>query len=331
MKKVSFSITVVVLLAIIIGLIGYDRLTTNQNAKKYQSEDKTTTVAKETTKKETTKKKNSQRIYCIGDSFTLGSEFASYPLNLEGLTNSEVIKFGGNLDTTYDLSIRVGRTKIYANNITIPADKSAVDLVFYNEKWEQVEALKNSGSNFDEVTIQGIKGSLTYDSSRNIHTFTREKSGKALTLTALTQIEATLPEFNENDIVVIFSGNYDKQNNLDIYRTITYYRAILNQIKTQKYVIVSMTSKRQNNLVRDENNILKEEHKDHFLDFRTYLLTNGLKDANITATEQDQKDLANSYIPSSLLKEDKFTGNDTFNQLLANQVYQKLKDLQYIQ
>ena len=76
------------------------------------------------------KKKNSQRIYCIGDSFTLGSEFASYPLNLESLTNSEIIKFGGNQDTTFDLSIRVGRTKIFANNITIPGDKEAVDLTF---------------------------------------------------------------------------------------------------------------------------------------------------------------------------------------------------------
>ena len=281
-------------------------------------------------KKKQQKEKNSQRIYCIGDSFTLGSEFASYPLNLESLTNSEIIKFGGNQDTTFDLSIRVGRTKIFANNITIPGDKEAVDLTFYNEKGEQVEALKNSGSNFGEVTIQGIKGTLAYDSSRNIHTFTRDKSGKAVTLTAPAQIEATLPEFNENDIVIIFSGNYDKQNNQDVYRTITYQRAILNQIKTQKYIVVSMTSKRQNNLVRDDNNILKEEHKDHFLDFRTYLLTNGLKDANITATEEDQKDLTNSYIPSSLLKEDKFAGNDTFNQLLANQVYQKLQELHYI-
>ena len=295
MKKVTFSITVVILLAMIVGLIGYDRFSTSQNAKKYQSEEKTTTTTKEeTTKTKTKKKKNSQRIYCIGDSFTLGSEFASYPLNLESLTNSEIIKFGGNQDTTFDLSIRVGRTKIFANNITIPGDKEAVDLTFYNEKGEQVEALKNSGSNFDEVTIQGIKGTLAYDSSRNIHTFTRDKSGKAVTLTAPAQIEATLPEFNENDIVIIFSGNYDKQNNL----------------------------------VRDDNNILKEEHKDHFLDFRTYLLTNGLKDANITATEQDQKDLTNSYIPSSLLKEDKFAGNDTFNQLLANQIYQKLQELQ---
>ena len=74
----------------------------------------------------------------IGDSFTVGSEFASYPLNLESLTNSEIIKFGGNQDTTFDLSIRVGRTKIFANNITIPGDKEAVDLTFYNDKGELV-------------------------------------------------------------------------------------------------------------------------------------------------------------------------------------------------
>ena len=46
MKKVTFSITVVVLLAMIVGLIGYDRFSTSQNAKKYQSEEKTTTTRK---------------------------------------------------------------------------------------------------------------------------------------------------------------------------------------------------------------------------------------------------------------------------------------------
>ena len=40
MKKVTFSITVVVLLAMIVGLIGYDRFSTSQNAKKYQLEEK---------------------------------------------------------------------------------------------------------------------------------------------------------------------------------------------------------------------------------------------------------------------------------------------------
>ena len=49
MKKVTFSITVVVLLAMIVGLIGYDRFSTSQNAKKYQSEEKTTTTTKAAT------------------------------------------------------------------------------------------------------------------------------------------------------------------------------------------------------------------------------------------------------------------------------------------
>ena len=51
MKKVTFSITVVVLLAMIVGLIGYDRFSTSQNAKKYQSEEKTTTTTKQKRKK----------------------------------------------------------------------------------------------------------------------------------------------------------------------------------------------------------------------------------------------------------------------------------------
>jgi len=55
MKKVTFSITVVVLLAMIVGLIGYDRFSTSQNAKKYQSEEKTTTTTKEETTKTKTK------------------------------------------------------------------------------------------------------------------------------------------------------------------------------------------------------------------------------------------------------------------------------------
>ena len=55
MKKVTFSITVVVLLAMIVGLIGYDRFSTSQNAKKYQLEEKTTTTTKEETTKTKTK------------------------------------------------------------------------------------------------------------------------------------------------------------------------------------------------------------------------------------------------------------------------------------
>ena len=66
MKKVTFSITVVVLLAMIVGLIGYDRFSTSQNAKKYQSEEKTTTTTKEETTKTKTKKKSLISLLLVG-------------------------------------------------------------------------------------------------------------------------------------------------------------------------------------------------------------------------------------------------------------------------
>ena len=326
MKKIFFPLTIVVLFAMILALIGYDHTINVKNTKKYKiSESK-----QETTVKNIKNKSNSQRIYCIGDSLTLGNEFASYPLSLEELSKSQVIKFGGNQDTTLDLSIRVGRTKIFTKNVTIPADKTPIDLPIYNEQGQEIDVLKNKGSNFDTVTINGIKGTLSYDCIRSVHIFTRNQSGKEIQIQQLSQIEGELPDFNENDIVIIFSGTYDKSNNLDIYRTVTYQRAIINQIKTQKYVVVSLTSRRQNSSVRDENNILKKEHGNKFLEFRSYLLSNGLQDANITPTEQDQQDLQNNFIPSSLLKDDKLNGNDAFNDLLAKQLYQKLQDLQYI-
>ena len=195
---------------------------------------------------------------------------------------------------------------------------------FSNNKWGIIDSSGNTviAPIYDEMIIVPNKEKavfiVTYDVDYTNNTYKTKAVNE--------KNEQLFSTYEQVEVI----QNYDKQNNQDVYRTITYQRAILNQIKTQKYIVVSMTSKRQNNLVRDDNNILKEEHKDHFLDFRTYLLTNGLKDANITATEQDQKDLTNSYIPSSLLKEDKFAGNDTFNQLLANQIYQKLQELHYI-
>lgn len=65
MKKVTFSITVVVLLAMIVGLIGYDRFSTSQNAKKYQLEEKTTTTTKEETTKTKTKRKKIVNVFIV--------------------------------------------------------------------------------------------------------------------------------------------------------------------------------------------------------------------------------------------------------------------------
>lgn len=324
MKKLSFTLIVILLISIIITLIGYNELTIRQDSKKYQE------LTQQESKSDDTKKSDSITINCIGDSFVVGDTKTSLANALASQTNFSVNKFGGYYDQSIDIAIRMGSVKVYTNNVTIPSTSSPVHLKLYNKDGEELDVLKNSGSNFSSVEIDGISGKLKYDQETKDHTFTRDQNGEEKNINSLTQITAQFPEYNEDDIAIIFTGTYDPQIANGIFRTITYQRAMLNKLNTKRYIVVSLTSKRKMPIVRDMNKVLAEEHGEHFLDFRTYLLEHGLKDANITPTKQDELDLENGYIPTSLLKDDKVNGNSKFNQLLAEQIIKKMIELEYI-
>lgn len=325
MKKISFPLIVALLLCIIFTLIGYDTLTTRKESQKYRER-------KQDNSSETVSSvsSNTPIIYCIGDSLTLGEKSSSYPTALSALTGFSVNKFGGAQDQSIDISIRMGKTKVYVNNITIPSETTPVQIQLLDKDKDKVDALKGTGTNFTSVEIDGITGKLKYNSEKKTHTFTRDQKGNEKKITKLTQIKADFPTFDSNSIAIIFTGSYDPSSENGVFRTITYQRSIISQLKTKKYIVVSLTSKRKFDIVDSMNTVLKEEHKEHFLDFRKYLLNNGLKDAKVTPTSQDKKDIQNKLIPSSLLKEDKLNGNSKFNQLLAEQIIQKMIDLKYI-
>lgn len=324
MKKISFPLIVTLLVCIILTLIGYNTLLTHQQSQKYQNQQ-----TKPTQTSNDTSSRSGPTIYCIGDSLTLGSH--AYPNYLFDMTNANIETFGGSKDQTIDTAIRTGRTKVYVNDITIPEQTKAVEITLYNADHEKLDnVLKNSGSNFSNVTIDGISGILKYNANKKVHTFTRDEPGDELEIHEYTQVLSDFPTFDKDAIAIIFTGTYDPYESGSIFKTITYQRAILNQLGVKKYIVVSLTSKRTFPIVKDMNAVLEEEHGEHFLNFREYLLENGLKDANVTATQEDQKDLDKGYIPRSLLQENLVDGNEKFHKLLAEQLIKKLKDLKYI-
>ncbi len=320
MKKLSFPLIVILLICIILTLVGYNTLITRNESKKYQNLQKDQPVSSKPT--------SDQTIYCIGDSLTLESH--AYPTYLSQLTNCNIETFGGQIDQTIDLAIRLGRTKVYTHDITIPAQTDPVEITLYDEDHDKLDVLKNKGSNFSNVEIKGISGILKYDDEKDIHTFTRDEAGDETSIDDYTQITTDFPSFDKNGIAVIFTGTYDPYESGSIFKTITYQRAILNQLGIKKYIVVSLTSKRTFQIVNDMNAVLEEEHGEHFLSFRDYLLENGLKDANITPTDSDQDDLDKGYIPRSLLRDNLVDGNEDFHELLAKQLIEKMQDLKYL-
>ena len=328
MKKISFPLVVILLICIIITLIGYNTLTIRKESQKYQELQQK--YQNQPLDETTHSNANTPTIYCIGDSLTIGAKSSSYPTALSSATNFSVNKFGGAQDQTQDIAIRMGKIKIYTNNITIPETVTPVNLKIYDKDNNVLNVLKGKGSNFTTVEIAGISGKLKYNATKKTHTFTRDQNGVEKVITKLTQIKSEIPTFEKNNVAIIFTGTYDPQTQNGIFKTITYQRAIINQLKTKNYIVVSLTSKRRLPIVDDMNKVLKEEHKEHFLDFRDYLLNDGIKDAKMTLTAQDKKDLQKGYIPSSFLQADMLNGNAKFNQLLAEQITKKMIDLKYI-
>lgn len=319
MKKVSFIGIVILLLCMIICLIGYNSLTIKQESEKY----KETAQSNQEPEQRVESSNNLPTIYCLGDSLS------SYPTALSSLTGLSVNKIGGSTDQTIDIAIKIGRIKIYTNDITIPASTDSVDLTLYDEDENELDVLKGELDNFSSVTIAGVEGTLSYNSDKDTHTFKRDEAGDEVSISSPTEISAEIPEFEDNKIAIIFTGTYDPNIENGIFRTITYQRAIINQLDTDKYIVVSLTDKNRFPIVRDMNSVLAEEHGEHFLDFRSYLLSDGLNDANITPTEEDTEAIDNGYIPPSFLK-DETHGNGKFNDLLAEQLLEKMIDLGYL-
>lgn len=327
MKKVSYISVIILLVCMIICLVGYNTLVVQEESQKYQELQMKS--QKELKKDESTESENSPTIYCIGDSLTVGEGTSSYPTALSSLTQFSVNRLGGKTDQTIDLSIKLGRTKIYTKDITIPSSVKEVPIILYNDKGEKLDVLQGELDNFKNVEISGVAGTLNYNSTTQQHTFARYEKGKEVKITSSQQIIADLPEFEDNSIAIIFTGTYDPNVTNGIFKTITYQRAIINQLNTKNYIVVSLTSKRKFPIVKDMNSVLEREHGEHFLNFRSYLLEHGLEDAGIAPTDQDKKDLENGYIPSSLLQDD-INGNSKFNELLAKQLVKKMIELKYI-
>lgn len=322
-KKYGYYCIVLLLVIALGGLYIFDKHSIPSLQK-----DTTKTVEK---KNETKKEVKKVTVNCIGDSLTLGNGKTSYPSALAA-KGFIVNKYGASQDQAIDGAIRMHGYLIYCENIIIPASRhESVNVTLYSNEGEVLNVLKSKGTNFSDVTIDGIQGVLKYDEARAIHTFTRSEDGEPHQINGKVEIVANdYPTIHKDDINIIWLGTYDRYHSLSIYRTVAHIQEIINANDIEKYIVVGLTSKRRFEIVDDMNKILAESFKEHYYDLRTYLLNNGLNDAEITPTLEDQGDLTNRRIPSSLLDDSQLNGNSQFNELLSQQLIQKMKELNYI-
>ena len=295
-------------------------------------------------------------ITCWGDSLTEGTGSGpNYPIltnikingvstNVNGktmpstlgeLTNLTVYNMGVYGEDSRTIACRQGGLKMYVNNITIPAIGTVRISHIICEDGKQVDPNLNGSYGakacFDECSIGGINGSLSYDWDTDSFMFTRVQSGAELVISIDTQI-ITSPSIDRiGDILILQMGNnggYD--DNYDVL--IAQYDAMIEYNQCKYYIIVGDTDYTAEYRA-DWENALKRAYGDHFINMRQYIVdfvnAGELNDMEIPVNPDDFKQLENGEVPYSLKVWDESHMNSYGYWIEGNAIYKKGCELGY--
>lgn len=265
-------------------------------------------------------------IVCWGDSLTYGSggEGVTYPLVLEEKTGLPVYNYGVRGETAKQIAIRMGLYQMTVSSFVIPKTSSPVSVnLFYQGEDPVMLRLGDVGINPCEIA--GVKGELSYREDDGKYYFTRLEAGEETPVEEGTAVITDASgKVSKDDIVILFAGSNDRPTADTVDQLIQTEKEMLAYLGAEKYIVVGLTSKGMVSDVAEVNAALEEAFGEHFLDIRSYLLENGLKDAGITPTSQDMADIAAGEIPSSL-RVDVVHGTPDFYRILGNQLYEKIE------
>ena len=273
------------------------------------------------------------KIVCWGDSLTAGagSTNIKYTSKLKELTGSltYITSLGVGGETSKSIAIRQGGIPIYSNEFIIPSDTNKVELEIKDKEGNLVELARQGTNGLNPVTINGIEGNINYNSETNKYEFTRISTGISTIVQDNTQIITSGMKDNKEDLMIIWAGTNDNPSVESIQEVIDNIDAMIDYSNNPNYIIIGLTCKKKIPDIESINNILFSKYGEHFLDIRTYILENGLADAEIVPTLQDETDISNSEIPTSL-RYDNVHFNDYGYSIVGEQVYNKLISLGYI-
>jgi len=278
-------------------------------------------------------KNEGKRVVCLGDSMTEGSggNGMTMPLSLSEAAGVEVLNYGVFGETTSCIAARSGANKQYSNDtVTVPSDKTPVKVMFKGKYgFEMLLVFGDAGIN--PCFFGGIKGRYYID-DEGTRFFEREEEGEETELLEGTPLETFISQDKrKSDILVIWTGNNEQpETDEEIALTIAQQKEIIEDYGSDKYIVLSLTSYDMLPAIDKINEAFSKEYGEHYCDVRKYFLTDALKDAGITPTNEDLEDIKKGDVPKSL-RSDEVHGTEVFYRLCGVKVYEKLKEMGYLE
>lgn len=280
---------------------------------------------------------SSMTIHCWGDSLSQNS----YEDELQTLIGEEytveVCGVGG--ETSAEIATRSGGRVIYLNNITIPATTTPVQVATYatpfrnNIDNENIRIGRRTVGiqTVNPVTIGGIEGTLSVTQTTEASTdavwyFTRSVAGSELIINRPTAMITNAAKTYRGGIGALWIGGNGGFNG-DANILINQIDSMLAIANFREYIVLAIQQASGNGTTyAPVDTALLNKYGRRFLNEREYMINYGLADAGITPTAQDNIDIADGKIPTSL-RVDEIHLNAAGNLIVAQQIHERLIEL----
>ncbi len=306
-------------------------------------------------------------IVCWGDSVTLGSSGnISYPAVLKVYLDSyfcdiydfrstiknaddfarlnwddykvsvPVVNMGGGKENSYTVLGRSGAMPfVLAADVTIPADTEPVEIRLKSESKNDVNPLTGGDAGINNVTIDGIEGTLSIDSSQyySKYYFTRLTAGEETAMPAGTVVKTAATDLYRDYIHIVCIGTFGSTSSPD--DLVQQVKTLLSrQTKnTERFLVLGPCSINGSFNSFTMNNIdtaMMQAFGSRYVNVRKYLMEDGLADAGLTATNEDSTRISGGGVPKSFVSSaDASELNGRAYTLIGKLVYSRMETLGY--
>lgn len=275
-----------------------------------------------------------KNIVCWGDSLTYSqySEDIQYPTKLSELISDEntVLNFGVPGEQTIDIASRQGAIGLTLDPFTLPAS-GAVTVTIRNSLGLQSTSLMHNSLRegqllmpADSNVANSVSVGVGYtNGAYKVSTVGTNPSSIIFDRPTVLNMYGI---YYRNYIPIVWAGTNDAPSTSDDAQNIaTIIKSMIDYSNRDEYLVLGLTHKPYADVV---NTLLARTFGRHYVDVKEYLIQYGLDDNNLTATSQDETDIANSVVPTSL-RYGTIHFNDYGYNAVANCVYQHGKGLGY--
>ena len=253
-----------------------------------------------------------------------------------------VVNMGAGKEDSATILGRSGVTPyVVGADFDIPAGTDSVAITLQSADGKSVSPLTAGNAGVNPVTIDGVEGTITLVSEGQgwgltSYQFTRLEAGEPVSVAKGTQITTACADEYRDYVHIVWLGTYGDFTNPE--KLVSDTRQLLSRQANNpdRYLVLGPCTIRGSWTNADTatlnaiDSAMLQAFGNHYINVRKYLMVDGLTDAKITASKDEQLVIQQGRVPTSFRSNASGADlNGTAYKLIGKLVYERMESLGY--